>query len=234
VDNERRAITVQGVVQGVGFRPFVHGLANRLGLAGFVRNDAGEVCIEVEGPADILDEFFATLTRSRPPLARVAEARWEPRPARGDQRFEISVSTTSTDGPVYVSPDVATCDACLAELFNPTDRRFRYPFLNCTNCGPRLTIVTGAPYDRARTTMWAFPMCEACQREYEDPGDRRFHAQPTCCAECGPRLRLHDAAGRGDTTTEPLAAFVESLRDGRIGALKGLGGYHLTCDALTR
>jgi hydrogenase maturation protein HypF len=190
VDRERRAITVQGVVQGVGFRPFVYGLATRLHLSGFVRNDAGALHIEIEGPPVALDEFLGTLTRRPPPLAKIAGVRCEPIRVRGDPQFAIVGSAVSSAGPVFISPDVAACDACLAELFDPADRRYRYPFLNCTNCGPRLTIITGAPYDRPRTTMAGFTMCPACRAEYDDPADRRFHAQPTACAECGPRLRL--------------------------------------------
>src|SRR5262249_46656339 len=136
-----------------------------------------------------------------------------------------------SSGPIFVSPDVATCADCLAELLDPTDRRYRYPFLNCTNCGPRLTIVTGAPYDRQRTTMAGFPMCAACRAEYENPADRRFHAQPTCCPACGPRLQLLAGQGRPIAAADPVAAFTAALLAGRIGALKGLGGYHLACDA---
>ncbi len=231
MDIERRAITVQGVVQGVGFRPFVYGLATRLRLAGFVRNQTGTLLIEVEGEAPALDEFFTTLTRRPPPLARIAGVQCEPLAPRGEQRFEIAPSADAPDGQVFVSPDVATCDACLAELLEPADRRYRYPFLNCTNCGPRLTIVTGAPYDRSRTTMAAFPMCPACRAEYDDPTNRRFHAQPTCCPACGPQLSLRGAAGQVIAADDPVAGFVAAIRDGRIGAMKGLGGYHLICDA---
>jgi hydrogenase maturation protein HypF len=231
MDSERRAITVQGVVQGVGFRPFAHALATRLGLTGFVRNDAGAVQIEVEGSPPALEEFFVALTRRHPPLARIAGVRWEPRPVRGGQQFVITTSATSIGGPVFISPDVATCNACVAELFDPADRRFRYPFLNCTDCGPRLTIIAGAPYDRGRTTMAAFQMCGACRAEYDDPADRRFHAQPTCCPACGPRLTLRDARGEVVPTADPLTVFAAALCDERIGALKGLGGYHLACDA---
>jgi hydrogenase maturation protein HypF len=228
---ERRAITVEGVVQGVGFRPFVYGLATRLGLCGFVRNRTGGVCIEVEGEPDTLDRFLDELVHRPPPLARIEHLSREPRRTRGDPGFRIEHSESDPAGPVFISPDAAACDDCLAELFDPADRRFRYPFLNCTNCGPRLTIVKGVPYDRERTTMSAFPMCAACRAEFDDPADRRFHAQPTACAACGPRLMLLDAAGTPAGNAEPLAAFVAALSGGRIGALKGLGGYHLVCDA---
>jgi hydrogenase maturation protein HypF len=228
---ERRSIAIRGMVQGVGFRPFVYGLARRLDLGGSVRNSAGDVRIEVEGDAPQLDEFLHLLGREPPPLARIDELSWERRPARGERGFHIEHSERGAGGSVVVSPDVATCDDCLAELFDPADRRYRYPFLNCTNCGPRLTIVTGSPYDRERTTMAGFAMCPACRAEYEDPANRRFHAQPTACPACGPRLTLLDAAGCAVLCGDPLAAFVEAMRSGKIGAIKGLGGYHLACDA---
>jgi hydrogenase maturation protein HypF len=228
---ERRAIAVQGVVQGVGFRPFVYGLAARLALSGFVRNRGGAVFIEVEGEAGALDQFLTALANEPPPLARIDHLSWEHRPPRGDGRFRIESSESERSGPVFVSPDVATCADCLAELLDPADRRYHYPFLNCTNCGPRLTIVTGAPYDRQRTTMAGFPKCAACRAEYEDPADRRFHAQPTCCPACGPRLQLLDGQGQPIAAADPVATFAEALLAGRIGALKGLGGYHLACDA---
>ena len=184
---ERRAIAIHGVVQGVGFRPFVYGLASRLHLNGFVKNRVGGVLIEVEGDARSLDHFLTELTTKPPPLARINHLAWERRPTQGDCQFHIQPSEVESPGPIFVSPDVATCADCLAELLDPTDRRQRYPFLNCTNCGPRLTIVTGAPYDRQRTTMAGFTMCAACRAEYENPTDRRFHAQPTCCPVCGRR-----------------------------------------------
>jgi hydrogenase maturation protein HypF len=228
---ERRAIDIRGIVQGVGFRPFVYGLACRLKLHGFVKNRVGGVWIEVEGEPPTLDRFLAELVCDPPPLARIDAVSWEPRPAQGERQFHIQPSDAGRTGPVFIAPDVATCDACLAELFDPLDRRYQYPFLNCTNCGPRLTIVRGAPYDRARTTMAAFRLCAACRAEYEDPTDRRFHAQPTCCRVCGPQLRLLDGQGRPVAAADPLGQFAAELRSGRIGALKGLGGYHLSCDA---
>jgi hydrogenase maturation protein HypF len=230
---ERRAIVVRGIVQGVGFRPFVYHLARRLRLGGFVKNRTGSVFIEIEGPAPDLESFLAELADSPPPLARVEHLSWEPRPPRGEHCFSIEASDSDPAAPVFTSPDVATCPECLAEVLDPHDRRHGYPFLNCTNCGPRLTIITGAPYDRARTTMAAFPLCAACRAEYEDPGDRRFHAQPTACAACGPRLQLLDNGGRPVATDDPLTVFADALRGGKIGALKGLGGYHLACDART-
>lgn len=226
---ERRAIEVTGVVQGVGFRPFVYLLADRYGLNGSVRNQSGCVCIEVEGEPDSLDGFLDELSNRPPPLARIDRLSSEPRTPRGEGRFQIESSEAGGAGPVFLPPDAATCPECLAELLDPTDRRFGYPFLNCTNCGPRLTIITAAPYDRGRTTMAAFPMCDACRSEYEDPADRRFHAQPTACAECGPKLQTLDRTGRPLSTPDPLVAFVDAILGGGIGALKGLGGYHLAC-----
>jgi hydrogenase maturation protein HypF len=228
---ERRVIAVRGIVQGVGFRPFVYGLAMRLRLGGFVRNNSGGVQIEVEGECPRLNEFMGDLVADAPPLARIEEVCCEICPSRGERSFRIESSIAEAGGRVAVSPDVATCDACLVELFDPRDRRYRYPFLNCTNCGPRLTIVTGAPYDRQRTTMSGFRMCPLCQAEYDDPVNRRFHAQPTACPACGPRLFIADAHGRRVATADPLQTFVDALREGKIGALKGLGGYHLACDA---
>jgi hydrogenase maturation protein HypF len=227
---ERRAIAIQGIVQGVGFRPFVHGLALRLALHGFVRNRSSGVWIEIEGEPGSLDRFLAELASHPPPLAQIERVDWEPRPLRGERHFRIEASESDA-GPIFISPDVATCEACLAELFNPADRRYCYPFLNCTHCGPRLTIITGAPYDRAQTTMAGFAMCSACRAEYDDPGDRRFHAQPTACAACGPALALRGADGALLATGSPVRDFVRALNDGKIGALKGLGGYHLACDA---
>jgi hydrogenase maturation protein HypF len=223
-------VTVRGVVQGVGFRPFVHRLATRLKLTGFVRNQSGMVQIEAEGQPHLLDKLIEELVCHPPPLARIDEARWEFADLRGDREFRIEPSQTDTSA-IFISPDVATCEACLVELFNPADRRWRHPFLNCTNCGPRLTIIAAAPYDRPNTTMAAFPMCPACRAEYGDPGNRRFHAQPTACPECGPRLETYDAHGERIATSDPLASFVEAMNAGQIGALKGLGGYHLACDA---
>ncbi|MDR3620210.1 MAG: carbamoyltransferase HypF [Paludisphaera borealis] len=228
---ERRAIVVTGVVQGVGFRPFVYHLADRFQLHGSVKNQSGSVLIEVEGEPSSLEGFLAELTDRPPPLAQIDRLSWEPRAPRGESRFQIESSEADGASPVFISPDVATCPECLAEVFDTGDRRFGYPFLNCTNCGPRLTIITGAPYDRRRTTMATFAMCAACRAEYDDPADRRFHAQPTACADCGPRLRLLDGAGMPLSSPDPIAFFGEALEKGEIGALKGLGGYHLACMA---
>ncbi len=215
---DRRRLRVQGVVQGVGFRPFVYGLARRHELAGFVLNDGTGVVIEVEGPGPALDSFAQALRGEAPPLARIDGVSSERISLTGDGAFTIAASTP-TRGGALIPADVATCDDCLHELFDPVDRRYRYPFVNCTNCGPRFTIVRSVPYDRANTTMGGFELCAACRREYEDPGDRRFHAEPLCCPACGPQLSL------------PLEEAVRLLRDGAIVAVKGIGGWHLACDA---
>lgn len=227
----RRVIEVEGIVQGVGFRPFLYGLASRLQLDGFVRNRTGGVRIEVEGDSGSLARFVEELSTRPPPLAQIDRVRCSELAPLGDGGFRIEASEGDPAGAVLISPDVATCPECLAELFDPGDRRYRYPFLNCTNCGPRLTIITGAPYDRPKTTMAGFPMCRQCRAEYDDPANRRFHAQPTACPDCGPRLRLLDAWGAPVEADDPLARFVEAVRQGRLGAMKGLGGYHLVCDA---
>jgi hydrogenase maturation protein HypF len=227
----RRAIDVSGIVQGVGFRPFIYDLATRLGLNGFVRNQTGGVLIEVEGEAHSLDRFLVELQSKPPPLARIDEVSWESRFPQGDPHFRIEASEHGSAGPIFISPDVATCDDCLRELFDPRDRRYRYPFLNCTNCGPRFTIIRDSPYDRVRTTMASFVMCPACHAEYEDPDNRRFHAQPTACPRCGPRLEALDTHGQALKVEDPLAHAVDALRLEMIVALKGVGGYHLACRA---
>jgi hydrogenase maturation protein HypF len=227
----RKAFFIRGIVQGVGFRPFVRNLAVRLQLTGFVRNVNGLVEIEVQGTPSDLDAFADTLLREPPPLAQIEDVACESRPLCLETGFRIESSASTAIDSVFLSPDVATCDDCLRELFDPSNSRYLYPFLNCTNCGPRLTIVTGFPYDRSRTTMASFPMCAECRAEYEDPADRRFHAQPTACARCGPRLELRDGGGRPMATADPIDAFTAAIRRGAIGALKGLGGFHLVCDA---
>lgn len=227
---ERRAIAIYGTVQGVGFRPYVHELASRLSLDGFVRNQAGAVQIEVEGETEPLDQFLEQLTKAPPPLARIEQVLWRHQIPRGNRGFEICASE-SGHGPIAISPDMATCEACLAEMFDPANRRYRYPFMNCTHCGPRLTIVKSAPYDRERTTMAGFAMCEDCRTEYENPRDRRFHAQPIACAKCGPRLILLDRIGEILSGGDELDRFCDAIVAGKIGAIKGLGGFHLVCDA---
>jgi hydrogenase maturation protein HypF len=230
----RRRVTVHGTVQGVGFRPYVHRLATDLTLAGFVSNTAYGVLIEVEGTPDGVDGFCDRLAAEPPPLATVTGIGVEDVPVTGaDGAFTIR-STEHSPGRTQLPPDTATCADCLRELADPADRRHRHPFVTCTHCGPRFTIATAMPYDRAVTTMTGFPMCPACAREYGDPGDRRFHAQPVACPDCGPRLRLVPAAGTGirpARDADALTAARALLAAGRIVAVKGLGGYHLACDA---
>ncbi len=231
MDIERRVIEVQGTVQGVGFRPFIYRLAQRLKLSGFVRNRAGSVLIEAEGDPGTLDRFLTDLRAGVPPLASIDRVSQRSIAAQRSRRFTIESSETADSSTIAIAPDIATCPACLSELFDPQNRRHRYPLINCTDCGPRLTIVQGIPYDRSRTTMAGFAMCRACRQEYEDPRNRRFHAQPIACWQCGPRLALHASDGQQVATDDPLADFVGALLQGKIGALKGLGGYHLVCDA---
>lgn len=232
-----RALEVEGVVQGVGFRPFVWRLATELGLAGRVRNAAGRVEIEVSGPLEALDAFARRLATDAPPRARVERVTGRALDAAsGDALpipFEIDESIVAATTDRLFPPDIATCDDCLRELFDPADRRHRYPFTNCTNCGPRATIIEELPYDRAMTTMRAFPLCAACAAEYRDPADRRFHAEPVACPACGPRLAWRPTGAPAPVTAEEaaLAAAVRALREGAIVAVKGLGGYHLACDA---
>ncbi len=228
---ERCAITVRGQVQGVGFRPFVFRLASQLQLGGAVRNQAGDVHIDVEGESHSLARFLDELTTGAPPLAEIEQLICRRQPLAGARRFTIEPSRTGQHPQVFITPDVATCDECLAEMRDPADRRFGYPFLNCTNCGPRLTIVTAAPYDRQNTTMAGFVMCDQCRAEYENPADRRFHAQPIACPRCGPQLSLRAADGTALVAGDPVEEFARQLAAGRIGALKGLGGYHLVCHA---
>jgi hydrogenase maturation protein HypF len=227
----RAQVRVEGTVQGVGFRPYVYRLARELGLGGYVLNDARGVLLEVEGAGPEVREFLRRLGDEAPPLAVLERIVCEDcDPLHDDGAFEIRRSVAGGRADAPVSPDTATCEECLTELFDPTDRRYRYPFINCTNCGPRFTIVRGVPYDRPLTTMAGFAMCTACRAEYDDPGDRRFHAQPNACPVCGPSLALLDASGQ-PIAGDPLQAAVALLRDGRIVAVKGIGGYHLACRA---
>ncbi|MFD6331929.1 carbamoyltransferase HypF [Streptomyces niveus] len=228
----RRRFEVRGVVQGVGFRPFVHVTAAELSLTGSVANTGSGVVAEVEGDADAVAEFGRRLQADPPPLAVVESVAVTEQPPTGGAEFVIAASSTSDRVRTLVSPDTATCRDCLAELRDPADRRHRHPFITCTHCGPRFTIVTGMPYDRAATTMAAFDMCDDCRAEYDDPRDRRFHAQPIACHACGPRLEL--VGGQGETLghgNQALCAARQLLTEGKIVAIKGLGGYHLACDA---
>ncbi|MEU6643964.1 carbamoyltransferase HypF [Saccharomonospora sp. NPDC046836] len=221
-----RTVRVEGVVQGVGFRPFVHALATELGLAGRVGNDVHGVFIEIEGPHSSVDGFLAALARDAPPLAAVERVTATAVEPSGRNGFTIASSQPGGPRQTLVSADSATCADCLRELSDPADRRFGYPFINCTNCGPRFTIVRDVPYDRALTTMAAFRLCPACAAEYHDPTNRRFHAQPVCCPDCGPRLRLTGTDGR-EEPGDPIAKAATVLHSGQILAVKGLGGYHL-------
>ncbi|MGZ0200713.1 carbamoyltransferase HypF [Streptomyces sp. RM1] len=227
----RRRLTVHGTVQGVGFRPYVHRLAGQLGLAGFVGNTGDGVLIEVEGPWQEVDRFCAALAHRPPPLATVTRVAHEELPAAGESGPFAIRSTDRAAGSAQLPPDTATCADCLRELADPDDRRHRHPFVTCTHCGPRFTIATGMPYDRVATTMAGFPMCPDCAREYGDPADRRFHAQPVACPRCGPRLTLTGPGIRPLRDADALATARELLAAGRIVAVKGLGGYHLACDA---
>jgi hydrogenase maturation protein HypF len=226
----RTRVRVEGIVQGVGFRPFVHALAGRLGLAGLVGNDAGGVFVEVEGAAETVGRFLEALAAEAPPLAVIERVTATPLAPTGAVGFAIAPSRDGGERQALVSPDTATCADCLAELADPADRRYRYPFINCTNCGPRFTIVRDVPYDRPATTMAGFAMCADCAHEYADPADRRFHAQPVCCPACGPTLALVDHSGVA-AGGDPLAAAAARLREGAVVAVKGLGGYHLAADA---
>ncbi|MFH1533265.1 MAG: carbamoyltransferase HypF [Pseudomonadota bacterium] len=226
----RSHVTVEGVVQGVGFRPFVYRLAMDLELTGWVLNTSGSVEIEVEGPAHRVAAFTRRLRDDAPPLSWIKELRALDVAPAGGGAFEIRESAAQEGAFQPISPDIATCQDCRRELFDPADRRSGYPFTNCTNCGPRYTIIRDVPYDRPLTTMAPFPLCPDCRAEFDDPLDRRFHAQPNACPACGPRVVFHDRAGV-ETPAEPLGAAAALLERGGVLALKGLGGFHLACDA---
>jgi len=224
-------ITINGVVQGVGFRPFVYRLAHRLSLAGSVANNGDGVHIDVAGPSATLDDFILALKNEAPPIARIT--RLDVRPALQPPTspdFHILPSVQGLQPNTQIAPDIALCVDCLAEIFDPTNRRFGYPFTNCTNCGPRFSIVERIPYDRPNTSMRVFPLCEACTQEYHDPMDRRFHAQPNACPACGPRLSWHDGQGQ-PIAGDSLSLAAQALAAGRVVAIKGLGGFHLAVDA---
>ncbi|MFZ1086489.1 MAG: carbamoyltransferase HypF [Terracidiphilus sp.] len=225
---ERRAVLVRGVVQGVGFRPFVYRLALEEGLSGSVGNDTDGVTIEIEGPPERLEAFFARLRSEPPPLARIDSVTLRQIPATGDAAFRIIASESAGQVSTGIPADAATCPDCLRELFDPQDRRFLYPFINCTNCGPRFTITRRIPYDRPQTSMAVFHLCPACQAEYDDPLNRRFHAQPNACRQCGPRVWLEAADSAAD---DPIRQTIHLLLDGQIVAIKGIGGFHLAVDA---
>jgi hydrogenase maturation protein HypF len=227
----RRGVEVTGIVQGVGFRPYVYRLARERGLSGRICNNAAGVEIEIEGDASGVEDFLARLPREAPPLARITGINVRELECRRDESFHIVASEAGAERRVLISPDIAICGDCLRELFDPRDRRYLYPFTNCTNCGPRYTIVRDIPYDRARTSMSVFPMCPACRAEYEDPANRRFHAQPNACWDCGPRVVLTDSSGRAIAAPDAIAEAAARLQAGACVAVKGLGGFHLACDA---
>ena len=224
-------VKVWGVVQGVGFRPFVYRLAGEYNLKGWVRNTSGNVEIEVEGDEESLASFLNDLKTKAPPMAHIEKVKTTFHPLKGYTEFKIWQSLSQEGKYQLVSPDIATCEECQREFFCPTDRRFRYPFTNCTNCGPRFTIIENIPYDRPQTTMRRFKMCPQCQQEYDNPLDRRFHAQPNACPKCGPNLQLADSHGNPIECSDVIKTASQLLKAGRILALRGLGGFHLACDA---
>jgi len=227
----RRHITVSGIVQGVGFRPYIYRLATERKLTGTITNTPSGVTMEVQGTRESVDDFVSCLAHGAPPLARITDMSVRDLPCNGDREFRIIASQRGEAVHTLISPDVATCDDCLRELLEPGDRRFRYPFINCTNCGPRFTIVRDIPYDRPRTSMAVFPMCAACQAEYDNPLNRRFHAQPNACWDCGPQLELWDRNGKVIDASDPITECAAALKAGLIVAMKGLGGFHLAADA---
>jgi len=230
-ESAARKVRIHGIVQGVGFRPFVYQTAVRHRLNGTVANTSTGVTIHIEGPSARIDNFLSELAHNQPPLAHVIEAHIEPADLNGHSDFTIVHSRTGEGPATLISPDVSTCDDCRRELFDPDDRRFQYPFINCTNCGPRYTIIDDIPYDRPKTSMRQFAMCAACQNEYDDPQSRRFHAQPNACADCGPHVSLRTHTGETVSTDDPIGEAVNILKQGRIIAVKGLGGFHLAVDA---
>jgi hydrogenase maturation protein HypF len=227
----RRQIHVSGIVQGVGFRPYVYRLATGRRLRGTIRNTSAGVTIEIQGPAETVQDFVDHLPAEAPPLARITSLTVHDLPCNNDRDFLIVHSHEGEEVRTLISPDVAICGDCLREMFDPNDRRYRYPFINCTNCGPRFTIIRDIPYDRPSTSMAMFPMCPACLAEYENPLDRRFHAQPNACWECGPRVELWDKSGRKIECRDPIVEAVSGLQAGLVVAVKGLGGFHLAVDA---
>src|ERR1039457_853647 len=235
----RRQIEVSGIVQGVGFRPYIYRLATSRRLSGTIRNTSAGVTIEIQGPAETVQDFVEHLPAEAPPLARITNLAVREVPCvvaqiGGDQDFRIIHSHEGEEVRTLISPDVAICPDCLREMFDSDDRRYRYPFINCTNCGPRFTIIRDIPYDRPSTSMATFPMCAACLAEYGNPLDRRFHAQPNACWECGPRVELWDQSGQKIPGGDPIGEAVSALRSGLVVAVKGLGGFHLAVDAMNR
>lgn len=233
MSNQGATIQISGIVQGVGFRPFVYGLANRLNLTGWVRNTSAGVEICIDGPETNLHQFIHSLQAELPPLARIDSLELSWQPDNGFTAFEILQSEAITSAFQPISPDICICNDCLKELFDPNDRRYRYPFINCTNCGPRFTIIQDIPYDRPKTSMAGFQLCASCTAEYQNPLDRRFHAQPVACPNCGPQVWLESSGYEGHLaeTEAAIQSARNLLLDGKILAIKGLGGFHLACDA---
>ncbi len=233
---QRARLLIKGVVQGVGFRPFIYQLAHNLSLNGWVLNSSKGVVVEVEGSSANIDDFIEAIKTKAPPLACIESLEYKLLPLVGYESFIIKSSLEEDEKFLLISPDISICDDCLQEMFEPKDRRYRYPFINCTNCGPRFTIIEDIPYDREKTTMKKFKMCECCRAEYENPASRRFHAQPNACADCGPKLTLVRSRELGVgsekiNSDDPIKETIELLREGYIVAIKGLGGFHLACDA---
>jgi hydrogenase maturation protein HypF len=226
----RRGIRVRGTVQGVGFRPTVYRLASAAHLSGFVRNDSEGVWIEIEGEPRAIARFPELLRHEAPALARIDGLEIAELLPLGESGFRVLSSAEEQGTRANVPADVATCEACLEELFDPSDRRYRYPFINCTDCGPRYTIVRDVPYDRARTTMDAFALCHLCLDEYKDPGNRRFHAEPNACPACGPHLTFVESGQPKLEKDEALRAAAKAIQAGKVVALKGLGGFFLAVD----
>jgi len=231
VNKKRVRYLFSGIVQGVGFRPFVYRLAVKYNLSGFVQNRPEGVIAEVEGPRTVVDSFLADIRRELPSLANITHVECTSLEIRHDQDFKIIPSDAKGHADVHITPDAATCPDCLQELFDPANRRFRYPFINCTNCGPRLTIINAIPYDRTNTSMACFSLCPQCLAEYENPADRRFHSEPNACPVCGPRLTLLNAEGQLVETANPVKTAVDLLSSGHVLAIKGLGGFHLSVNA---
>ena len=228
----RLHIFVRGAVQGVGFRPFVHRIANELQLNGYVLNSSAGVKIEVEGTYSSLNDFLLKLKNEKPRLAIINNIESFYLPTNGFNNFVIEHSSDDVEPTTLILPDFSVCDDCLREMFDPNNRRYLYPFINCTNCGPRFSIIEKLPYDRPNTSMKTFVMCDDCKREYEDPTDRRFHAQPIACTVCGPQLELWNETGKViEEKNNALLSSVDKIKDGCIVALKGLGGFQLIVDA---
>ncbi len=231
-------IIITGIVQGVGFRPFIFNLADRFGLKGWVGNSDSNVIIEIDEDFQKTTDFINEIKKSAPVLSRIESIEYTEVEYQGFRNFEIRHSQKSSKGPIFISPDVATCCDCLSEMKDKSDRRYKYPFINCTNCGPRFTIIKNIPYDREKTTMECFEMCDNCSREYTKPSDRRYHAQPVSCHDCGPNLSVADETGKMiqeiKTSSQCIRYTADMIKKGYIVAVKGIGGYHLACDGLNQ